>query len=267
VTELRAHLERRRAGGRRLLVPYVMAGSPSPEAFPDVLTAVAEVADAVEIGLPFSDPLMDGPVIAAAGERAVRARVGPLAALELAAAAREGAPRVAMTYYNPVHRMGERAFCGRAADAGVAGLIVPDLPLEESDGLRAAAAARGLAWIPLVAPTSTPERVRALAATATGFVYAVSTLGVTGVRDELSARAARVAAACRAATDLPVLVGVGVSTPDQARAAAAGADGVVIGSAVVKLVSERGAGAARSFLREVRSALDAAARITPASTP
>jgi tryptophan synthase alpha chain len=259
VTELRAHLERRREWGRKLLVPYVMAGAPQPQDFAHLLECVGEASDAVEVGLPYSDPLMDGPVIAAAAERAIRAGVGPLAAMELLDLPAGDVPRVAMTYYNPIHRLGERDFCSRAATHGISGLIVPDLPVEESAGLRAAAAERGLAWIPLVAPTSSPERVRAIAETATGFVYAVSTLGVTGTRAELSERAARVAAACRAATDLPVLVGVGVSTPEQARAAAAEADGVVIGSAVVKLVAERGPDAARRFLLEVRVALDDAA--------
>jgi tryptophan synthase alpha chain len=265
VTELRAHLAERSARGRKLLVPYVMAGAPEPDAFPGVLAAVAGASDAVEIGLPFSDPLMDGPVIAAAGERAIRAGVGPVGALELFGGRSGAVPRLAMTYYNPIHRMGERDFCVRAAASGVAGLIVPDLPVEESHGLRAAAADSGLAWVPLVAPTSARERVEAIAATATGFVYAVSTLGVTGARAELAASAARVAAACRAATDLPVLVGVGVSTPAQAREAAAAADGVVIGSAVVKLVGERGAEAARDFLDSVRAALDEVAPATRAA--
>jgi tryptophan synthase alpha chain len=266
VTELRAHLERRRERGRKLLVPYVMAGAPQPQEFARVLEVVSEAADAVEVGLPYSDPLMDGPVIAAAGERAIRAGVGPLAAVELLGGAPVDVPRVAMTYYNPIHRLGERDFCSRAAAHGLSGLIVPDLPVEESAGLRAAAADCGLAWIPLVAPTSSPDRVDAIVATATGFVYAVSTLGVTGTRAELSERTARVAAACRAATDLPVLVGVGVSTPEQARAAAAEADGVVIGSAVVKLIAERGGHAAGDFLREVRNALDELAVADPAAT-
>jgi tryptophan synthase alpha chain len=266
VTELRAHLERRRERGRKLLVPYVMAGAPQPREFARVLEVVSEAADAVEVGLPYSDPVMDGPVIAAAGERAIRAGVGPLAAVELLGVAPVDVPRVAMTYYNPIHRVGERDFCSRAAAHGLSGLIVPDLPVEESAGLRAAAADCGLAWVPLVAPTTSPDRVDAIVATATGFVYAVSTLGVTGTRAELSERAARVAAACRAATDLPVLVGVGVSTPEQARAAAAEADGVVIGSAVVKLIAERGGRAAGDFLREVRNALDELAVAHPAAT-
>jgi tryptophan synthase alpha chain len=256
VTRLLDHLSARRDAGRKLLVPYVMAGIPDAASFASVLAAVGETADALEVGLPYSDPLMDGPVIAAAGERAIRSGIGPLDALVLSADG-AGVPRVAMTYYNPIHRTGEVAFCERAAAAGFDGLIVPDLPVEESATLRSAASAAGLAWVPLVAPTSPPERVAAIAATATGFVYAVSTLGVTGVRESLSERAARVVAACRAATDLPVLVGIGVSTPEQARAATESADGVVIGTAVVGRLMDEGIPAAAAFLADVRAALDA----------
>jgi tryptophan synthase alpha chain len=256
MTALREHLDSLVGGGRKLLVPYLMAGIPDPVSFPDALAAVSRVADAVELGLPFSDPLMDGPVIAEAAERALRAGTGPLDAL--LAGGTGGAPRLAMTYYNPIHRVGERAFCTRAAAAGIAGLIVPDLPLEESRSLRAAAAAEGLAWVPLVAPTSPPDRVKEITATATGFVYAVSTLGVTGTREQLSERSALVVSACRAATDAPVLVGIGVSSPAHAVEAARTADGVVIGTAVVRLVVEEGAEPAARFLAEVRAALDLA---------
>jgi tryptophan synthase alpha chain len=257
VTQLAEHLEKRRAGGHKLLVPYVMAGHPDRDRWPKALAAVAGVADAVEVGLPYSDPLMDGPVIAEAARRALEAGVNPATGLELVAQPAP-VPKIAMTYYNPVHRLGEREFCARALEAGVGGLIVPDLPLEESRSLRASAAAAGLAWIPLVAPTTSADRAAALAATATGFVYAVSTLGVTGARRSLSERAGAVAAACRQATDLPVLVGIGVSTPDQARAAAEVSDGVVVGSAVVERLSSGGPDAAASWLASVRSALDRA---------
>nr|MDQ3879392.1 tryptophan synthase subunit alpha [Actinomycetota bacterium] len=205
-------------------------------------------------GLPFSDPLMDGPVIAAAGERAIEEGTGPLDALDQSRGA-DGL-RVAMTYYNPIHRMGEQEFCDRAASCGFAGLIVPDLPLEESGGLRRACADAGLAWTPLVAPTSPPDRVARIVETATGFVYAVSTLGVTGTREKLSERAGAVVEKIRAATDAVVLVGIGVSTPEQAREAASVADGVVIGTAVVRRVVDEGPDAAAAFVAEVRSALD-----------
>jgi tryptophan synthase alpha chain len=256
VTALLDHLRERLSEGRKLLVPYVMAGIPDEGSFPSVLAAVAEHADAVEVGLPFSDPLMDGPVIAAAGERAIRQGTGPLDALDLVAGAEPGAPRIAMTYYNPIHRVGEGEFCVSAARNGFAGLIVPDLPLEESQALRRAAGERGLAWIPLVAPTTPPDRVARVVGSATGFVYAVSTLGVTGARESLSERAASVVASIREETDLPVLVGIGVSNAEQARAAVSSADGVVIGSAVVRLVEGEGAAAAGDFLAAVRRAID-----------
>ena len=256
MTELLAHLEQARKGGRKLLVPYLVGGIPDGASYPETLKAVAHHADAVEVGLPFSDPLMDGPVIAAAAERAIAAGVGPLEALELTKGIETNAPRVAMTYYNPIHRVGEARFCEQVAAAGFSGLIVPDLPFEESVSLVSAVGDAGLAWIPLVSPTSTPDRVETIAASATGFVYAVSTLGVTGTREKLSERAAAVARACKKATDLPVLVGIGVSTPQQAVEASVEADGVVIGSAIVSRVLEQGAGEAKAFLGEVRAALD-----------
>jgi tryptophan synthase alpha chain len=258
VTELLEHFNRLRSQGRKLLVPYVMGGIPDRFTFPDALRAVETHADAVEVGLPFSDPLMDGPVIAAAGERAIAAGVGPLDALEASGGVQKSGPRIAMTYYNPIHRIGEGAFCRLAVDAHFDGLIVPDLPLEESETLRMSAARTGLAWVPLVAPTSPAERVAKLVASATGFVYAVSTLGVTGARASLSERAALVVSACRQATDLPVLVGIGVSTAEQAVEATRSADGVVIGTSVVDLILERGSAAARDFLASVRAALDRA---------
>lgn len=258
-TPLLGHLRNRLDAGGKLLVPYLMAGVPDEEGFRKAFEAIAVHADAVEIGVPYSDPLMDGPVIAAAGERALRAGIGPHRALTLAGEQLGKAPKVLMTYYNPIHRVGEEAFCRRAAEAGVQGLIVPDLPLEESGGLRSAVADHGLAWIPLIAPTSGPERVARIAATATGFLYAVSTLGVTGARVSLSDRAASVVSACREATDLPVLVGIGVSNEAQAVEAAEVADGVIVGSAVMKLLTEATVEDAADFVRGLRGALDASA--------
>jgi tryptophan synthase alpha chain len=257
MTALLDRLDRAGAGGRKILVPYLTVGIPEPEAFLSALKGVAAHADAVEVGIPYSDPLMDGPVIAGASQRAIDAGLGPLDAVKLAGKAELEAPMVAMTYYNPIHRTGEQEFCSRLAAAGISGLIVPDLPLEESASLREAVGAVEIAWIPLITPTTAPDRVARVAATATGFVYAVSTLGVTGTREELSKRAAQVAAACKAATAMPVLMGIGISNPEQAVAAVAGADGVVIGSAVVRLVLEQGGDAAESFLKDVRAALDA----------
>ena len=254
MTALQEELESLRSSGRKLLVPYVMGGIPDRLGFPDVLRAVSKHADVVEVGLPFSDPLMDGPVIAAAGERAIDGGVGPLDVLDLID--KTDASLLAMTYYNPVHAIGENEFCRRAAAAGISGLIVPDLPVEESRSLRERAAEHGLGWVPLVAPTSSPERIEAIAATSTGFVYAVSTLGVTGVRGSLSERSSEVVDRCRAATDLPVLIGIGVSSAEQAVEACRSADGVVIGSAIVARVMDEGVDAAVDFLVGVRAALD-----------
>ncbi len=256
MTALLQHLQSRRGGGRKLLVPYLMAGAPDAALFSEAAAALAGSADALEIGVPYSDPLMDGPVIAAEAARALAGGVGPSAALRLAAGLDPSVPRILMTYYNPIHACGETTFCSRAAAAGIAGLIVPDLPVEESATLRVEVAAAGLAWIPLVSPTSSPARVAAATGTATGFVYAVSTLGVTGTREQVSERAAAVAAACRTATDLPVLLGIGISSPAHAVEAAAHADGVVVGSAVVKQLAERGVAAAARLVEEIRTALD-----------
>jgi tryptophan synthase alpha chain len=255
VTVLLEQFLRIRNQGRKLLVPYVMGGIPDRFTFPDALRAVETDADAVEVGLPFSDPLMDGPVIAAAGERAIAGGIGPLDALRATGEVEKSRPRIAMTYYNPIHRVGEDDFCRQAVDASFDGVIVPDLPLEESESLRTAASRAGLAWIPLVAPTSSASRVAKLVASATGFVYAVSTLGVTGSRASLSERAERVVSACREETDVPILVGIGVSTAQHAVEATRSADGVVIGSAVVGLILEQGSGAAGDFLAGVRAAL------------
>ena len=249
-------LETAVADGRKLLVPYLMAGLPDRESFPLAYAATQRYADVVEVGLPYSDPLMDGPVIAAAGERAIRSGVGPIDAIEMSGSLDGSVPRLYMTYYNPIHRVGEERFCSMVAGSGAAGLIVPDLPVEESRSLRDAAATNDLAWVPLVAPTSSPERVKAITETATGFVYAVSTLGVTGTRESLSDRAERVVAACREATDKPILVGIGVSNAEQARAAASTADGVVVGSAVVRTILEEGPEATELFLGTIRAALD-----------
>lgn len=258
MTQLLDELRVAKAAGRKVVAAYLMGGIPDRVTYPAALSAVEEHADVVEVGLPFSDPLMDGPVIAAAGERVIDAGLGPRDVMQLTSAVAAQRPRVVMTYYNPIHRAGDDAFCSAAVSAGFRGLIVPDLPLEESEGLRSSAAAHGLAWVGLVAPTSSPERVAAIAASCTGFVYAVSTLGVTGTRDALSDKARRVVERCRAATDLPVLVGIGVSTPEHAVEATTYADGVVIGSAIVRLLLEHGPAAAGEFLAGVRAALDAA---------
>ncbi|HVF52764.1 MAG TPA: tryptophan synthase subunit alpha [Actinomycetota bacterium] len=255
MTALLSHLRERIGAGRKLLVPYLMGGVPDLVGWARAVRAIAPLADVIEVGLPYSDPLMDGPVIAAAGQRALNASIGPIDVLN-AEIDSDMTPRVVMTYYNPIHRVGEEVFCAVARGSGYTGLIVPDLPLEESQSLRDAAAANELAWIALVAPTTSLERAARIAKSATGFLYAVSSLGVTGERTSLSERAAGVVEICREVSDLPVVVGIGITTPEQARAVVEFADGVVIGSAVVRLLAEQGDGAAVRFIEELREALD-----------
>ncbi len=242
-----------RVSGTKALVPYVVGGFPDRSASIELIAGIGEIADVVEVGLPYSDPLMDGPVIENAARQAILGGTGPLDALGLPF--QNGSVRVAMTYYNPIHRCGEPEFCDRLVSGGFQGLIVPDIPAEASSGIREAAAARDLAWIPLIAPTSPPARVEQAVAGATGFVYAVSTLGVTGLRQDLSRGAAQVVARCRDATDVPVYLGIGISTPEQARTASEIADGVVVGSALVKIFAEQGLEAAIAFIRDIRHSL------------
>lgn len=257
MTPLEARLRERRDAGRKILAPYVTAGFPTPAEFPDLVAGLVDAgADMLEIGVPFSDPLMDGPVIQRASDLALRFEMRPPAALRAMAALRPGVPFVFMTYVNPVLAMGFDAFAAAAADAGALGAIVPDLPPEEGEGWAAAAAAHGLAAVFLAAPTTTPERVARLVEMGGGFVYCVSLLGVTGVRDELSSRAAPLVARVREATGRPALLGLGVSTPEQAAEACGYADGVIVGSAVIKAVFDEGVQAAVDLVRAMRKAID-----------
>ncbi|MGH2704131.1 MAG: tryptophan synthase subunit alpha [Actinomycetota bacterium] len=256
-TRLERHLRERLETGRKLFVPYLTAGLPSPQDFVDLVAEISEVADAIEVGLPFSDPIMDGPVIQEASGRALAAGVSVDAALGLIepASSRAAVPLLAMTYYNPVHRMGAAAFAARLAGAGGAGAIVPDLPYEESGELSGALAGRELAFIQLVAPTTAPERAARLARASTGFVYAVSRLGVTGVREALEAAAREVVERVRPHSRLPVLLGIGISTAEQAQQAAEVADGVIVGSAMMRHVLAGDLAGAVELARRMRAAL------------
>ena len=214
--------------------------------FPDIEGSVAigeacadAGADLVELGVPFSDPLADGPVIQAAGARALAAGATVPAVLDAGARIAERVPVVAMCYANPMLARGTERFVGELAERGISGLIVPDMPLEEAAGVRALCDDAGIALVPLVAPTTTDERFAAIGANARGFVYTVAVLGITGERAGLAAGLAEVLARARAATDLPVAVGFGISTPaDAAAAADAGADGVIVGSRLVRAALE-----------------------------
>ena len=241
MSRIDATFERLRAGGERALVVYFMAGDPSlAETERLVIEAERRGADVVELGVPFSDPLADGPVIQRAGARALAAGTTLSRVLEQVASlrARVRVPLVLMTYYNPVLAFGLKAFARTAVDAGADGVIVPDLPHEESEPLRSEAEPAGLDVIHLVAPTSPPARAKAIARVSRGFVYVVSLTGVTGERRDLPKDLDAQVSTLRLVTTKPVCVGFGVSTPEQVAAVGRLADGVAVGSAIVRVVEE-----------------------------
>jgi tryptophan synthase alpha chain len=232
-----------RARRERALVPYFTAGDPSLAVTRHlVVEAARRGADVIELGIPFSDPLADGPVIQRATQRAFAAGVTLPRVLELAREMRGEVtvPLVFLTYYNPILAFGLKAFCQTSVEAGIAGVIVADLPPEEAEPLRAEADAAGLDLIHLVAPTSTPERMRKIARASRGFVYMVSLTGVTGERAALAPDLAVQLRALRAVTTKPVCVGFGISSPAQAASVGRLADGVIVGSAIVRLVEQHG---------------------------
>jgi tryptophan synthase alpha chain len=226
--------------GRAALMPYVMGG------YPDLATSLAigeayaaNGADLVELGVPYSDPLADGPVIHAAGTAALRAGATLDGVLEVGAALARRVPVVLMCYVNLVLARGAQAFAGCLGEAGISGLIVPDLPLHEAGEVRAACDAAGIALVPLVAPTTPDDRLTAIAADARGFVYVVSVVGTTGERDALGGHVAGLLARVKEHAEVPVALGFGIATPGQAaEAAAAGADGVIVASRLIRAVSE-----------------------------
>jgi tryptophan synthase alpha chain len=252
--ELEAVLRARREAGGRAFVPYVTGGLPGVDA--DLLRGLeAAGADAIEVGIPFSDPVMDGGVIQEASRRALEAGTRPADVIETVAAAGLGVPAVLMTYYNPVLRRGEETFLDEAAAAGVRGVIVPDLPVDEADGWRERCLARGIAPVFLAAPGSSPDRLRRIASAARGFVYCVSTYGVTGERETLAGTAEEVVRALRPLTDVPLLVGVGIGTPEQAALACGFADGAIVGSALVRRLLEGDREGALGLARAFRAAV------------
>jgi tryptophan synthase alpha chain len=239
-----------------LLLPYVTGGL--DDRWTDVLRAVADAgADAVEVGIPFSDPAMDGPTIEEASVRALARGTTPAGILGELAEVDAGVPLVAMTYYNLVFRAGELRFARSLAEAGVAGAIVPDLPLEESASWEREAAAAGVDATLLAAPVTPDDRLRQVAERSRGFVYAVSVMGITGARDRLAASAAVLARRLKDVTDRPVVIGFGISTPEQAVEACREADGVVVASALVRrLLDGGGPDEAAAFVHSLREALD-----------
>lgn len=250
------------AESRAALMPYMMAGFPDRESSLAVAEAYADAgADLIELGVPFSDPLADGPTIHAAATKALEAGATLEDALEICESVSRRLPVVLMVYSNMVLAHGGAAeFAARAAAAGAAGAIVPDLPLGEAEDVRDAFADAGLALVPLVAPTTSPGRRAQICAVARGFVYLVSTVGTTGEREAIPAELTGLVAAAKAESEVPVAVGFGIGTPAQAAEVGRFADGVIIGSRLVRAAAEAGspqaaAEAVSSFLRETRAAL------------
>ncbi len=241
------------------LIPFITAGDPDLKTTAKALLALDRAgADIIELGVPYSDPLADGPVIQAAATRALQAGVKLADVLEVVAqvSPQIKAPIVLFTYYNPILNLGIPEFLKRIVAAGVKGLVVPDLPLEESKGLMEPAGLMGIELILLVAPTSPPDRMKAIAASAQGFVYLVSVTGVTGMREGMGNNVGEILNQLRGLTDKPIAVGFGISDPAQAKQVKElGADGVIVGSAMVKKLAAEGVDSIEQFCRELKAAV------------
>lgn len=257
VGRLEAHLRARRAQGAKLLVVYVTGGLGDDWA-EVVAAAGAAGADAIEVGIPFSDPVMDGPVIQHASALALEAGATPAAIIDRLGTLDAGVPLAIMTYYNLVFRAGHDRMASSLARAGVAGAILPDLPLDEVGDWARAADAEGIETVMLAAPTTPDDRLGPICARSRGFVYGVGLMGVTGERRSLAASASVMAKRLRAVTDKPVLIGVGISTPSQAVEVCQEADGAVVGTAVVRrMLDGGGPEGVAELIAGFRSALDA----------
>jgi len=242
--------------GRTALVPYLTGGYPTLEGAREVGEAYLDAgADVLEIGVPFSDPLADGPTIQDTTTLALENGADLDYCLELASVFSGRVPVVFLLYYNVIFARGAEQFLREAAGAGVSGLVIPDLPVDEAGLFADLAAAAGVAFCPLVAPTSTDGRVSRVGEMATGFVYCVSVAGITGVRDALPQGAVELLRRVRARTDVPVALGFGIGSARAAVEAAEEADGIIIGSKLMRLVEEGGAERAGVWLREVRETL------------
>ncbi len=245
MSRLQQTFEAMKAAGRGGLVTYLTAGDPDADTSAEILTAVAGAgADVIEVGVPFSDPLADGPVIQRATERALAGGMTLRGTLDLVRRVRErtDVPIVLFTYANPVLRMEPRAFARAAAEAGVDGVLILDFPVEEAEPLRGPLVDAGLDPIFLVSPTTTDERIRRSGELGRGFLYVISRLGVTGARDRLAGDVPALLARVRASSPLPVAVGFGISTPEQVADACRAADAAVVGSALVDTIARNGDG-------------------------
>jgi tryptophan synthase alpha chain len=254
---LEGHLRARRDSGATLHVPYITGGI-DPRWIDLVRSAADAGADAIEIGIPFSDPVMDGPTIQAASGQAIARGATPASILDDVSRADVDIPLVVMTYFNIGFKMGVERFASEARAAGISGMILPDVPLEEMPEWEPAATASGLETVMLVSPLTPEDRLPRLTERARGFVYGVNLLGVTGERATIGAMAADLGARIKAVTDVPAVMGFGISTPAQAAEVAGHADGVVIGSALMRRVLD-GEGPLRlgQAIAELRAALDA----------
>jgi tryptophan synthase alpha chain len=248
---LRARID----GGGKCLVPYITGGF---DGYLEAIQAAAHAgADAIEIGIPFSDPVMDGPVIQEANEIVLAKGVTPQSIMDEVKDLEVDIPLAVMTYYNIAYRFGLERFAKSLKAAGISAAILPDMPLDEVGPWAAAADDAAVETVMFAAPTTTDERLPRIVARASGFVYAVGLLGVTGERDELAASATVIAARCKAVTDKPVLVGVGVSTPAQAQEVSRVADGCIVGTAIVRrLIEGQGPEGVGALVADLRSALD-----------
>jgi tryptophan synthase alpha chain len=245
-----------RSSGRPALIPYLTAGYPSLEASEAALRSSAEVSDIIEVGVPFSDPLADGPTIQRSTFEALRQGMTLAKTLDLIARADLSVPTVVFSYLNPILRYGLDRFLSDAENIGVAGLILTDLPAGSDVLVEGAVRRSRLDLIRLIAPTTRDDRLALAVRGAQGFVYLVARLGVTGASSSLGSDLAGSVMRVRQATTLPVAVGFGISTPEQARAVAQMADGVVVGSALVDILGRDGVAASRRFLGSLRAALD-----------
>ncbi len=250
---------------RVALIPYLTGGYPSLKGAYEVGEAyIAAGADVVEIGVPFSDPLADGPTIQDTTNLALENGADLGYCFELASRFSGRVPVVLLVYYNNIFARGTEGFLREAAEAGVSGLVIPDLPIDEAVDFRDAAGEKGVAICPLVAPTTTETRLDKVAEAASGFVYCVSVAGVTGAREHLPEGAVNLLGRVRAKVSVPVALGFGISTAEAAiEAVDAGAQGVIVGSKLMQIVADGGPEAAGAWLRELRGALDAAAGGVP----
>jgi tryptophan synthase alpha chain len=246
--------------GRKALIGYITVGHPEAGRTAEMARVLAgSGCDIIELGIPFSDPLGDGPTIQQSSFRALQNGTTPEVCLEAAAAIRRETrlPLLFMSYYNPIMSYGDEKFFRDAAGAGVNGFIIPDVPPEEGEKLEGYAAANGLDYVYLLAPTSTDARIKTAAARSTGFIYLVSLTGVTGAREELPPELESFVGRVRAATDKPLAVGFGISTPAQARRVAKAADGIIVGSRIIQLIEQdHSLWAVRDFLASLREAID-----------